>query len=363
MDEQHVAKNLAKFGEANLSPANILGTQRTVFGQLGVVGAVQRTAANDFILLGQPFEEGGKFYSKIFNHEVYGGAEPPTQGSFGARDTCARVRHNVVNGVPWAWEHEGDDEGGVRHFYAGIAAEAKDRRVLFNVHWQDGWASLFHEPTHEAAPMGGGIGTAPLWCYEGYCEIFAAKIAQLCGVDYTAYANDLYSPFATEVKKLIAFTSEEFFARAYFTNDDWAYNLLCPLFYKTVRGPAFNLEPAIPQQYVLSGVASQVPAPIKELVQKVARPMDIPDWYRRWVRLYGRGALMPAVPAAPGLAQPGAQHHPPPPPPMMGAKFGAPPSPPAAFAPPPPPGGANVGGLPPASFTGVNPPTGWAGLK
>lgn len=178
----------------------------------------------------------------------------------------------------------------MRDWYAGIGAEAKDGRVLFNLHYKDAWDALFHEPVHEAAPSG-GIGTSPRWTCEGYCEIFAKRLAETMGFTSYNIESGPYGSYAREVQKLIDFTSETYVARAYFVNDEWSYGLLAPLWYRSVLGHDISGNIA----HYLPTELTPVPSKVDDLLKAVKRSTK-PDWYKRWVRLFGRAGQMPALP-------------------------------------------------------------------
>ncbi len=383
LDEVHFKNNFEHFRRDNLTPQKVLDAQKLVWADLGVTGAQQKTRPENFLVIGQPFEHGGEFYSKIFNEEALGPHYAvPTLKALHNRDESANVKQKVVPEVPLAWWHSGDDEEAVKNWYRGIAAEAKDGRVLFNLHWPDAWAALFHEPVHEAAPDG-GIGSAPRWTFEGYCEIFAALLAAKLGVSYDKYKHPDYIPYATEVKKMIDFTSPSCVAKAYFLNDAESLGRLCPLFWSRVAG--YEIAPAIPEKYVLGGTAAEVPQFATEQIKSVVQRNQKPEWYKRWVRLYGRSDQMPTVPTPPPMNIPvmgdlGGQPVIPTPPPMgghggqpviptpppMGGLGGSPPMVRGARGGPAPRGGPALGGLgggmaqpQPAVLTGKLPPTDW----
>jgi hypothetical protein len=329
INRAYFTDNCIQLKQENLGPKSILETQRAIWAQMGIK-ATQHTLAKDFLLIGTPFEHTGKIYSRIFNNLVWESSsyEEPTIGALNSHDEAANVRKGVFPGL--VWQHQDQTETDVKDWYEHTDAEAKGGRILFNLHRQNAWAAIFHEPVHEAAPLEGGIGTAPKWAYEGYCEIFASKLAVWCGVNYLPYREKSYVPFSAEVHKLISFTSEKCVAKAYFENDTDAYDLLCPLFWKRVKGS--DLEPAIPARFIPQG---DVPEPIKERIQQVGRRGNSPKWYRQWVDLYGRGLAMPAL--SPLAARGG-------PPPMPLARRGA--LPPQV-------------GPPLAQFTGRRPPESW----
>jgi len=238
VDHTYDAENAKMFAMPNLQPKNILDAQTAVWDELRVHGAQQKTLGKNFLILGNPFEHNGAVYSRILNEEIRGltgGYEAPSNVSFGSSDLSFQVKQNVVPGVPLAWEHTGDGEAQVLDWHKGMGAEAKNGRVLFNLHYKDGWTALFHEPVHESAPDG-GIGTSPRWIYEGYCEIFAAKIAAKLGQGYNM--DGVYADYARETQKIIDFVGDTYFARAYFLNDPWSYGLMCPIFYEPVMNHA-----------------------------------------------------------------------------------------------------------------------------
>jgi hypothetical protein len=343
VDTSHDAANKEKFATDNLKPKSILAAQRAVWAELGVQGAQQKTKAQDFLIIGNPFEHNGKFYSRILNQEIgVKEYETPTTVPLSSSDLSPQVKVNI-EGVPLAWEHVGDGETQVKEWHKNMGAEAKNGRVLFNLHYKDGWTALFHEPVHESAPDG-GIGTSPRWLYEGYCELFATRIAARLGYQYT-YTDGPYADYARETQKLIDFVTETYFARAYFLNDEWSYGLLAPIFYETVTMKA--LTPAIEQRYLpRPDFRTDVPTHIKTQIQAVARNPK-PAWYKRWVTLYGRSDQMPDVPAPilPKLGGPGGTGGPGG---MLKPGPGGMPKP-----------GANV--LSPGKLTGTLPPTNWAG--
>ena len=289
----------------------------------GDLGAQQHTRANNFLILGNPFRivEKNKIYSEILNQEIYGrGIEPPS-GLLGLHDEHAQVRPGLPHlPCPYVWEHVGESLDGVVAWYKKTSAEAKDGRILFNAHRKDAWTSLFHEPVHEATPYS-GIGRHPQWIYEGYCEIIAAKLARQNGFEYAGEKS--YLMWVQNTQKLIDFVSEKYFARAYFTNDEWSYGLLAPLFYRVVSGN--NIYPAIPAQFLPTNPefseVRNVPHVIKSLIEGVnSRNGPSPKWYQRWVRLYGQSDSMPVVisqvPAAfQQRAESNSMSVPPPPPP------------------------------------------------
>jgi len=356
------AENTKMFADARLQPQRILDAQKTVWLELGVVGAEQKTQGKNFLILGRPFEHDGKFYSRILNEEIRGttaGYEGPTLEKFDSSDLSWQIKQNVAPGVPLAWLHEGDGEAQVLAWHQGMGGEAKGGRVLFNLHYKDSWTALFHEPVHEAAPKG-GIGTAPRWIYEGYCEIFAAKIAAKLGFGYNM--DGVYAEYARETQKIIDFVGETYFARAYFRNDAWSYGLMAPIFYEAVTRKA--IAPPIDQRYLPSLIfRNEVPSEIRDLIQAASRNPK-PEWYKRWVTLYGRSDTMPAIPLA--MAMPGTQ-----PPSPQGRPGGIPqPIPQGGPGGPPKPLGGPGGGPPklggvgpalgPAGLTGKNPPTDWS---
>ena len=298
LDSIHVENNKAHFGDAQYQPDKVLQAQRNLWAKLGVRGASQKTEPENFLIIGEPFhDDDGTICSKVFNNELFKPYKEPCLTTLNSSDTCSNVK-KLPSGL-LVWKHVGDKEDEVRAWYAGIAAEAKDGRVLFNLHYKDAWEALFHEPVHEAAPNG-GIGTSPRWTYEGYCEIFAKQLAASMG--FAGYSIDAgpYRDFAHNVQKLIDFTSETYVARAYFVNDEWSYGLLAPLWYKFVLGHDISGDIA---QYIPADV-SEVPSKIRDLLTAVRRP-NKPEWYKRWVRLFGCNKSMPVLSAAPPIRRPG----------------------------------------------------------
>lgn len=289
LDSTHVAANKSHFKEANYQPGKVLEAQKNLWRTLGVNGATQRTAAENFLIIGEPFkDDDGTICSRVFNQELFHPYKEPCLTTLHSSDTCSNTKKLSTGGI--IWKHVGDDEGQVRDWYAGIGAEAKDGRVLFNLHYKDAWEALFHEPVHEAAPTG-GIGTSPRWTYEGYCEIFAKQLATNMG--FTGYNIEAgpYGPYAREVQKLIDFTSEAHVARAYFVNDEWSYGLLAPLWYRSVLGHDISGNIA---QYIPTDL-TPLPSKIDDLLKAVRRNPK-PEWYKRWVQLFGVTPQMPALP-------------------------------------------------------------------
>lgn len=211
----------------------------------------------------------------------------PCLTTLNSSDTCSNVKKLSSGTV--VWKHVGGGEGEVRNWYAGIGAEAKDGRVLFNLHYKDAWEALFHEPVHEAAPSG-GVGTSPRWTYEGYCEIFAKQLAARMGHTNYNIESGPYGAYAREVQKLIDFTSETYVARAYFLNGEWAYGLLAPLWYRRVAGHDLSVDIS---QYIPTDL-TEVPGQIESLIKRVPRNPK-PEWYKRWVRIFGRRDPMPTL--------------------------------------------------------------------
>ncbi|MGC2660997.1 MAG: hypothetical protein WA324_23835 [Bryobacteraceae bacterium] len=294
LDPTHVTANKLHFQEARYQPDKVLEAQKALWRTLGVDGATQRTAAENFLIIGEPFkDDDGTICSKVFNQELFKPYKEPCLTTLHSSDTCSNVKKRNDGMV--VWKHVGDDEGQVRDWYAGIGAEAKDGRVLFNLHYKDAWEALFHEPVHEAAPSG-GIGTSPRWTYEGYCEIFAKQLAACMGFTGYNIESGPYGAYAREVQKLIDFTSETYVARAYFVNDEWSYSLLAPLWYRSVLGHDIsgNLAHYIPAELV------PVPSKVDDLLKAVRRPAK-PAWYKRWVGLFGTTQQMPALTAVGGL--------------------------------------------------------------
>lgn len=290
IDPTHVANNTQHFAQPALQPGKVLDAQKSLWLTLKVTGAQQKTLAQNFLIIGEPFEEGGAIYSQIFNPKILNPYTPPTLVPLNSSDLCPNVKAMGPTGL--AWQHVGDGEPEVRQWYAGVGAEAKDGRVLFNLHYKDAWEALFHEPVHEAAP-GGGIGTSPRWIYEGYCEIFAKHLAQSMGFPYNIESGP-YGEYSREVQKLIDFTAETYVARAYFTNDKWSYGLLAPLWYAKVM--QHDISPSI-ATYIPKDVL-EVPSDINDLLAPLKRkPLRAPDWYKRWVTLFGRSDQMPALQA------------------------------------------------------------------
>lgn len=297
IDASHVSENKTHFSQSKYQPSAVLEAQRALWRTLNVQGARQKTLAQNFLIIGEPFEDGGKIYSKIFNAELLRPYTEPSLTALSTTDEFANVRPRSGGLV---WEHAGVDQKGVLEWYAGIGAEAKDGRVLFNLHYHEAWQALFHEPVHEAAPDG-GIGTAPRWIYEGYCEVFAKRLAEAMGFSSYNVQAGPYGPYAKEVEKLIEFVSETYVARAYFTNDSWSYGLLAPLWYKALM--QHDLSPDI-KHYIPSDV-TEIPSNIlndhlKPLTRRGARP----EWYKRWVTIFGRSTQMPELATA-AVANPG----------------------------------------------------------
>lgn len=135
------------------------------------------------------------------------------------------------------------------------------------------------------------MGTSPRWTYEGYCEIFAKQLAANMG--FAAYNIDAgpYRDYAHNVQKLIDFTSEKYVARAYFVNDPWSYSLLAPLWYQFLKGHEISGDI---KQYIPADLTDP-PRPVKDAIQGVQKQRQ-PDWYKRWVRLFGCKGSMPPVP-------------------------------------------------------------------
>jgi len=350
----HDDENTRMFATENLQPQSILDAQKAIWIELNVQGASQKTAPENFLILGNPFEQNGKLYSRILNEQIRGrsrGYKPPATGRLGPSDLSAQVVQNPAPGVPLAWEHVGDGETEVLAWHTNMGAEAKNGRVLFNLHYNEGWTALFHEPVHESAPDG-GIGTAPRWIYEGYCELFAEKIASRLGYQYS-YVQGPYGEYARETQKLIAFAGETYFARAYFLNDDWSYGLIAPIFYEPVAKHA--IAPAIDMRYLPAPIfRNEVPSHIKSKIQQATGRGPKPEWYTRWVRLYGRSEAMPSIPASPtlGPSVPLGGSAPPAPPLVRAGSGSVPPAPPmigGGFGPPPAPlVRAGSGSVPPA---------------
>lgn len=365
----HVDENSKMFAQDKLQPQQILDAQTEAWAELGVQGATQRTLARNFLILGKPFEHGGKYYSRILNEEIRGrcaGYEGPTLTPLSKQDESMQLMQNVAQGVPLAWEHRGDGEAEVLAWHEKLAGEAKDGRVLFNLHYKDAWTSLFHEPVHEAAPDG-GIGTSPRWIYEGYCEIFAARIAAKLGYPYS-YEHGPYGDYARATQQLIDFVTEHYFARAYFLNDDWSYGLLAPIFYEVLSH--HPIEPPIDARYIPLLFRNEVPKEIKDKITEVFRRGPKPHWYARWVRLYGRSAAMPDAPAPQAAQTPPPIHvgsAPPQPPPFLQGSRNPPPPPPPLLRPgsgntstASPSGSAVQGqGAAPGTLTGKHPPQDW----
>ena len=304
LDSSHVAVNKVHFQEARYQPEKVLEAQRNLWLSLGVIGASQKTASENFLIIGEPFrDDDGTICSKVFNSELLQPYKEPCLTTLNSSDTCSNVKKLSSGTV--VWKHVGDGEGEVRNWYAGIGAEAKDGRVLFNLHYKDAWEALFHEPVHEAAPSG-GVGTSPRWTYEGYCEIFAKQLAARMGHTNYNIESGPYGAYAREVQKLIDFTSETYVARAYFLNDEWAYGLLAPLWYRRVAGHDLSVDIS---QYIPTDL-TDVPGQIESLIKRVPRNPK-PEWYKRWVRIFGRRDPMPTLATttgAPrlGLPKPGA---------------------------------------------------------
>lgn len=357
VDNTHVDENTKMFADARLQPEKILDAQRMVWMELRVAGAQQKALGKNFLILGYPFEHNGLYYSRILNGDIRGttaGYEGPSLDKFNSSDLSWQIKQNVAPGVPLAWLHEGEGNGAdnVLAWHKGMGGEAKGGRVLFNLHYKDSWTALFHEPVHEAAPNG-GIGTKPRWIYEGYCEIFAEKIAAKLGFGYNM--DGVYAEYARETQKIIDFVGDTYFARAYFTNDNWSYGLMAPIFYDPVTRKA--IAPAIDQRYLPSPLyRNDVPSEIRDLIQAAVRDSKT-EWYQRWVKLYGRSDTMPPMPAT---AMPGTQATVP-----QGGPGVIPSTVPQGGPPPIPQGGGGLRrlgqqALVPARLTGTNPPTGWS---
>src|SRR5215471_2829490 len=133
LDSSHVAANKAHFQEARYHPEKVLEAQRNLWLTLGVNGAKQKTASENFLIIGEPFKENeneNEIYSRVFNNELLNPYREPCLTTLNPSDTCSNVKKHSSGWL--VWRHVGDNDSAVRAWYAGIGAEAKDGRVLFN---------------------------------------------------------------------------------------------------------------------------------------------------------------------------------------------------------------------------------------
>lgn len=146
LDNSHVDANKNGFRDARFQPDKVLQAQKNFWAGLGVVGAKQQTAPENFLVIGEPFHDDGTICSKVFNEELFRPYKEPCLTTLNPSDTCSNCKKLPNDWI--VWKHVDDNEAAVRDWYTKIAAEAKNGRVLFNLHYKDAWEALFHEPVH-----------------------------------------------------------------------------------------------------------------------------------------------------------------------------------------------------------------------
>lgn len=267
---------------------SIKPTQLTKSAQLYLQTKFQVTKSSDlasnavYLVLGNPRYELNKgvrlVVSDVLNKDIPGWG-PVTEGkdaivrNFGDSDTAPGLY--LGNQV---YVHK-EDEG--QGFFDNLsAATLSPFGILFNSHADNYSNSVFHEVFHT---FQGNKLTGKDIFKEGIVELISVMFAKdQYGVDIEYYPG--YAEYIPDAQKLVAFTSKENVAKAFFMDDEAAIQALVPLFYK----PISDSLPAT-QQLSPGGMieGKQVPSFGTSGYLGQFSMKEEGSWYRKWVALNG----------------------------------------------------------------------------